>query len=308
MSANSQALSIRSLSKILQLGPLNYALVPHDDWGEDTISAIGRHFPLASAEPGKIRRTIHLKRLPANGGTAVSDDFPACELQAILLSAANPSQWQCHCNILNTIWLSAQSTDALWTAPADDSIGALRFHLPWDLLLYDLAELGGGLIHGGMAVHNQHTALFLAPPNGGKSTTLATAPQGWQVLSDDAALIWPEPDGSWELVPLPSWSVMLSSPDDRDAEQQWAQDPVGLTVILDLNKAANLHFERLAPAAGAAAIYRALNEYPVHIYAGRPQRTCSFRLAARLARQIPCWRLDLPLHGEIWPTLEDVCR
>jgi hypothetical protein len=25
-----------------------------------------------------------------------------------------------------------------------------------------------------------------------------------------------------------------------------------------------------------------------------------FRCAARLARELPCWRLDLPLGGDIW--------
>ena len=303
MPAISQALSTlstRSQLKSVQLGPLRYALVPHDLWGEQVISAIDRYFPLSLADMGEVNRVVHLKLLPERGTTTISEHFPERQLRAILSDEAAGLTWQRHCNDLNTVWHSNQTRHALWTATANENIGTLRFHLPWDLLLHDLAKLGGGLIHGGVAVHNHRAWLFLAPPDGGKSTILATAPPGWQVPSDDAALLWPEADGHWLVSPLPSWSYLLSPESAGKLTAPLATDPVNLAGLLELNKAAKIHFDRLAPAATAALVYRSLNEYPVVSLADHDHHECFFRCAARLARAFPCWRLDLPLGGDIW--------
>ena len=301
MSAISQVLSTRYLSKTLRLGPLNYALVAHDAWGEQAISAIDRHFPLALADERDVNRVIHLKRLPRVENAASCEQFPERQARTILPEKTAGLRWQRHDNVLNTVWHSHQTPHALWTAPADVVVGALRFHLPWDLLLLDLAKLGGGLIHAGMAVRNHRAWLFLAPPGGGKSTTLATAPAGWQVPADDAALIWPEPDGHWRLYPLLSWSTMLTPSDAAAETMRMAPEMFTLGGMLILKKAAEVHFGTLSPAAAAAQIYCALTQYPAIFLCAHVHQEPFFRSACQLARQVPCWQVELPLGGNIWP-------
>ena len=305
-----QALSAPAALKYLQLGPLNYALVPHDAWGEQTISAIGRHFPLSFDDKRDVKRIIHLKRLADAGNGAIHEPFPAQEIRTILSEEALGLTWQQHGNVLNTVWHSHQTSHALWISPADDSVGILRFHLPWDLLLHDLAELGGGLIHAGMAVHNHHAWLFLAQPGGGKCTSLAKAPADWQVPADDAALICPELDGHWRLFPLLSWSTMLASPGAAVASTCMAPGTFTLGGMLILEKAAEVQFGKLSPVAAAAQIYCALTQYPAIFLCDHIHHEPFFRSACQLARQVPCWQLELPLGGDIWPGvagLEGAC-
>ncbi len=308
MSANSQVLSTRSLSKTLQLGPLNYALVPHDDWGEETISAIGRHFSLTLTETENVKRFIHLIRLPEVLSTTTYNDFLKRKIREIIAEEAGDFRWERQSNELNTVWHSDQTCHALWTAPAYDSIGILRFHFPWDLLLRDLAEIDGGLIHAGMAVRNHHAWLFLAPPGGGKSTTLATAPANWQVPADDAAMIWPASDGNWRLYPLLSWSTMLTPPESSDDSSSMANEIFTLGGMLMLKKAAEVHFEKQSPIAAAAQIYCALTQYPAIFLCDHIHHETFFRSACQLARQIPCWQLDLPLGGNIWPGIAKLVK
>ncbi len=169
-------------------------------------------------------------------------------------------------------------------------------------------QLGGGLIHGGVAIHNQRVWLFLAPPGGGKSTTLATAPTDWQVLCDDAAMIWPEADGRWQLFPLLSWSTMLAPPAQPETPQDVPGETFRLGGMLTLNKAADVRFEWLPPVTAAAHLYCALTQYPAIFLCDNIHHEPFFRSACRLARQVPCWQLDLPLGGNLWPGVASLER
>jgi hypothetical protein len=273
-------------------------MIPHEGWGYDVLAAIDRHVPLSPAGDAEIGRIIHLAHLPGNGNAAVDEQFPVQLAGTVLPAEAAGLTWQRQCNDLNTVWHSGQTRHALWTAPAD---GFLRFHLPWDLILLDLAALGGGLIHAGVAVRNRLAWLFLAPPGGGKSTTLATAPPEWRVLSDDAAMIWPAADGRWQLYPLLSWSSMLTPPTQPDEPLAVLSATFPVGGMLTLNKATDVRFERLPPVTAAAQVYCALTQYPAIFLGDHIHQEAFFRSACRLAREVPCWQLDLPLGGDIWP-------
>ena len=63
--------------------------------------------------------------------------------------------------------------------------------------------------------------LLTAPPGGGKTTAFSTLPENWHLKSDDAALVWPEANGSFLICPLPTWSVLLGANPRLEQIVQW---------------------------------------------------------------------------------------
>jgi len=179
-------------------------------------------------------------------------------------------------------------------------LGRFRYQLPWNTLIDDMIPLGGQMVHGGLAAHQDSALQFVAPPGGGKSTTLAGAPPDWQVLSDDAALVWPEVDGSWSASPLPSWTRLTAREPQPLLEISRCVPLKGLVM---LEKAEAVKLERVMPLESAPALYRAVSEYPLLVMADVDCRRHAFHLACRLARELPCWHLALPLGGDVWPQL-----
>jgi SynChlorMet cassette protein ScmC len=185
-------------------------------------------------------------------------------------------------------------------------MGLFRYHLPWDLLLRDMENCGGGLIHGGLATHHGAALLLLAPPGGGKSTTLSTAPEEWRVLSDDAALIWPHEEGLWMASPLPSWGMLNQSTEGPTRSLRYLDKPVPVRAMARLYQEDELRLTPLRQAITAPLLYRAFCEYPAAFLADPAYRVHFFRTAAALTKQVPCWRLDLPLRADVWPRLENL--
>lgn len=200
-------------------------------------------------------------------------------------------------------WHSPQTSDAFWSDGASPDLGPLAFQLPWNLLITDMAARSGGLMHGGLAVHRGEALLFLAPPGGGKSTTLATAPADWQVLSDDAALVWPD-SGRWLASPLPSWSAMTAAAPSSGRFDTAPAYPLG--ALLVLTKSTELRLQRLPAKAAATPLYRGLTEYPASVYAQLPLTEPLFRTACGMARALPCRQMELPLGGNPWPGLAEL--
>jgi hypothetical protein len=171
-------------------------------------------------------------------------------------------------------------------------------------MLTDIAKLGGTAIHAGFAARDGRGLLFLAPPSGGKSTTLAAAPDNWEVLSDDAALVWPA-QGGWVASPLPSWT-MLTLPDAPTVvpgllDLGVVRKVCGLVVIA---KEQTVTLERLPPIAMVPHLYRALNEYHATVLTKLIDKELFFTNACDMARTLPCWRFGLPLGVDIRPQLD----
>jgi SynChlorMet cassette protein ScmC len=210
---------------------------------------------------------------------------------------------------MNSVWLSLQTRHAIWTDTANPELGEFRFDLPWSLILQDITTRGGGLIHGGLVNRNGGGLLFLAPPGGGKTTTLGTAPAGWQVLADDAALVWPQGNGAWLASPMPTWSALVgTAPPHQVPARLSAGTPVRLQGLLMLNKAAEVSLDRLVDVTATPLLYRAFREYPASHLAGASFRENLFRAAAAMARELPAWRLELPKHADIWPLLDRLVK
>jgi SynChlorMet cassette protein ScmC len=292
------------VSAKLSLGPLKYQLVAHDAWGEGLLGDLNAHLDLSAGMNDLPDRIIHLCSLPQGAGDRKEERTLTEQLESWLPDGDRGRRWSYCRNLVNTVWSSAESRHGFWTAGIDSGLGRFRYHLPWDMILYDMRRQGGGLIHGGLAVHEGAALLLLAPPGGGKTTTLASAPADWQVMSDDAALVWPLETGAWQATPLPSWGVLNGTTAGPTSTLRQLDQPVPVHAVVRLYQAGTLSLDPLPPVTAAPLIYRALCEYPAAFLADPDSRRHFFRTAARLARQLPCWRLDLPLHAPVWIRLE----
>ena len=280
----------------LAIGPLVYHLYALDQWGADILDGISAHLASNVLTQEADRKILLLKNSPTAFN---SSSFPG---KFSIRDVAEDS-WHLRKNPIDTTWQSPQSDCTFWSSGTDASIGPVRFHLPWTVVINDLVALGGGLIHAGLVSHGESGYLFTAPPSGGKSTTLRTAPTGWTVMSDDAALVWPA-DYQWLASPLPSWGDQLKPDEPWPWLQMKLDATCVITDILQLEKGDHIELVKQASSAAIASIYRALSEYPVTILADPGYREQYFRSAAHLARDLSTWQLTLPEHGDIWPLLQ----
>ena len=280
----------------LAIGPLVYHLYAIDQWGADILEGIKAQLASNVITQKADRKIVLLQDNPT------TLRFPENSKDFSIRDVAEGS-WQLRKNLVDTTWQSSQSDYTFWSAGTDASIGPVRFHLPWTLVIDDLVALGGGLMHAGLVCHGESGYLFTAPPGGGKSTTLKTAPADWQVMSDDAALVWPA-DNHWLASPLPSWGDQLRPEKPWGWSQMKLDATCVITDILQLEKGEQIELVKQSPSTALSSIYRALSEYPVTILADTGYREQYFRSAAHLARNLSTWQLTLPKHGDIWPLLQ----
>lgn len=263
----------------LKIGPLVYRFIAHDFWGEYLLDRLKLHLQHHAADIEPDRRIYVARQRPAG------------------------DQWHCSSNPVDTIWHAAETTDVYWSQATGPSIGKVRFDLPWSLIIGDIIERGGGLVHAGLAIFREAGFLFLAPPSGGKSTTLGTAPEMWSIVSDDAALVWPAGDG-WLASPLPAWGDILRVDEPWPWLRMSLDQSYRLAGLFVIRKSRDVRFDSLTPSQAMPAIYQALNEYPVKILTGVESRQRLFRLSAEILRTLPTWRLSLPRGADIWSRLE----
>jgi hypothetical protein len=97
---------------------------------------------------------------------------------------------------------------------------------------------------------------------------------------------------------------MLARTKAIPAIQRWqVGKAVDLAGVVELHKA---HSERLSPVLPiqtAQHLYRALSEHPRVVSNRTPFRGQLFHTACDLARNIPCWDLELSRDGCFWEVL-----
>lgn len=294
-------MAIPQLEFDVHAGPLHYRLRAHDGWGASRLEELAAHIAQPSRTTALIDRIVHLHHLEQSCDTG---SLPQ-PLARYLPEAGPALAWTNHNNLLNGIWHHHDSEHSFWSGGADAMLGDFRYQLPWDLIIKDLARLGGGLIHGGLVIHQGEAVLFLAPPGGGKTTTLASAASDWQVLADDSALLWPTADGRWHASPMPTWSCLVQQTEPLFAGKLTLGEHYLLKAFIYLNKTSSIQLDKLTAVEAAPRIYRSLNEYTATVLAAPLYRKGFFRSACTLARSTPCWRLGLPLGANIWPLLAE---
>ena len=292
----------------ITLGPLHYHLQSHDKWAAGLLGRMNdrvacRHFS------GPAHRSVHIVRQPiglAESEAFLAGDLPS-ELAALIEDELPAHHWQIAGNdTTHLTWRHPNTNHVFWTDSCRRALATLPFHLPLDLILHDIVQLGGAIVHGGLAVYKSQGVLLTAPPSGGKTTAFSTTPTNWQLESDDAALVWPDANSGFLISPLPTWSVLLGVNPQLERIVQWqVGNSFPLAGIFFLDKADMIVLTHQRPLDAAFPLYRALSEYPTVIMGRAPYRIALFRAASALARTVPAWSLQLPHKGNFWPRLEE---
>ena len=124
-------------------------------------------------------------------------------------------------------------------------------------------------------------------------------------VADDAALVWPGADGSFQISPLPTWSVLLGVNPQLERIEHWqVGSSCPLAGILFLDKSETTALIRQRPIDAAFPLYQACSEYPAVILSRIPYKATLFRTAATLARAVPAWILRLTRKDNFWTLLE----
>lgn len=292
----------------LILGPLRYQFLPHDAWGEGALARLRSHVDCLPFR-GRPQRTVHLLEMELT-----RDDLRQLRQQALperlqaLLPPGSPAEgWRMHRDETGLLsWCHPDTPQAFGTFHSWPGDSPCTFDLPWQLMLEDIVRRGGAILHGGLALWQGRGYIFTAPPGGGKTTALSRIPAPWQVLADDAALLWPARGGYWAS-PLPTWSVLLARSGNPPGIERWELGRrVPVAGLFFLDKAASDALHPLPALQSAQRLYRALCEHPQVLGNRAPFRKSLFHAACTLAQILPLWELHLTRHGPFWEVLQPI--
>jgi len=293
----------------LTIGPLHYVFQAQDAWGEETLERLRAHVVCVDFS-GPPQRVLHLASLAMTveenahiNRNQLPDRF------ADLLPEDSPRQgWQLAGDETGYLAFRHPATrHALWIFGAIPAEYRAPFQLPWPLLLEDIVVMGGGILHGGLIVKKGKGLILTAPPGGGKTTAIARLPSDWQVLADDACLVWPGDGGLFLASPLPTWSVLLGRGEALPAIGRWQVGTiVTMSGIIFLRKRDTDQLSPLPALQALPVLHQALCEHPRVVANRIPHRTRLFDVARCLSKGMPVWWLDATLDGEFWEGLATI--
>jgi hypothetical protein len=298
----------RSCSMRLRLGPLTYLLAAHDDWGKKTLSRLRENLDCIGFDglPGRIIHLLDFCPSVQEYGELLSGNLP--DRFSKILPDPHPRRgWKLTSDQAGHVtWYHQGYPDSMWTNTETPHFHAC-FQLPWHPILEDMVQLGGSLLHSGLAVVGDQGYLFTAPPGGGKTTTLSRIPPPWHVVADDAVLVWPNGEGAFLAAPLPTWGVLMSGKKSIHGTDRWQVGTAfKIAGVVLLEKAEYEGLTPLPPLEVAPHLYRAFSEHPVVLTNRDPFRKNLFRTACSLSRAVQSWQLELSLEGAFWKLLREV--
>lgn len=293
----------------IKFGPLRYQLYSHDAWAREAILRLKRRVEAVSRKDSA-GRIIHLLeyKLESSALKGLRDGILPQKLLALLADKKLKQGWQiagdtCGCLFA---WHSL-TAHTFWIRDINWKNSRPLFWLPWPLIIQDIVNMGGGLIHAGLALNKDRAWLFTAPPGGGKSTTLSRMPHNWRVLSDDASLVWPSNTGTYRASPLPTYSVMIGIQKPQKGFRRWqSARAFELDGIFFIEKAQQERLLPLEPIKASQPLYLAFSEHPRVVEIRNPFRKHFFHLASSISRAVTSWKLQLTKDGDLRYLLQDM--
>jgi hypothetical protein len=239
-------------------------------------------------------RLVHVTGLPAHkveslpilrspsvqsllsAGEARADELTVCEyLDGVLI-------WNRTQNLVYLAYLDQQE-------PRPGSVAEKRVtnNFP-SLVVAFLPHFSALMVHCGGMIRRGRAALFLAPDDGGKSTTLKLATDG-SVLSDDQVILRRE--GEWFMAHATPFGMVTDGPD---------RAPVGAFFLLE--KSTQFGLERIRP----ADLVRTFWEDPGNQtrLLNRNLKLQAFDLFHELCHQVPAYRMSFPREYVDWEAVD----
>ena len=292
----------------LTLGPLRYEFRAHDAWGQEALAGLRRNLDSVafSNVPDRITHLLDCRLTPQEHAQIDAGDLPDC-LVALLPENSPRQGWELTGDESGYLsWCHARTCHAIWSYNTVRVEYHARFQLPWQTLLRDIVALGGGILHGGLVALHGRGCLVTAPPGGGKTTAISRLPASWQVLADDAALIWPTASSAFEASPLPTWSVLLGRNAAIPAIGRWRVGTCApLAAVVLLKQGDQERLESLRPVEAVPHLYRGLCEHPRVVTNREPLSHALFNAACALTETVPTWELTLTRTGAFLSLLEE---
>jgi SynChlorMet cassette protein ScmC len=177
------------------------------------------------------------------------------------------------------------------------------------LIARDAQSRGALLLHGALAERDGQGVILAAPGGTGKSTASRRFLAPWRSLSDDATLVVCDAHGRYFAHPWPTWSRFFPG-GVGGSWSVWQAAP--LRAAFFLAQAPHERVERLGSGQACCLLTEsseqvsqlmALDQSEEGLRRLRRER---FQNASAMARVIPCYSLELSLHGKFWETIESV--
>lgn len=176
-------------------------------------------------------------------------------------------------------------------------------------LAREMARAGHVLIHAALAEHGRQAVALAGAGGVGKTTAASHLPPGWTAPSDDQCLLVDRGPAGIAAHPWPTWAVYV----EGGVKRSW---PVARALHLNgvgfLRRASHVAVERLEAPAAAVALFESSQQ--VHQVLGlrlpadeeRELHLARFSTCCSLARQVPCFRLETDLGGDIERALDAI--
>jgi hypothetical protein len=291
----------------ISIGPWCYRLHAYDRWGAETLDKIGRnkHCLTPDSKPSRFIHLMEFHLTPLEVKDSLSHIIPErlrrmlpCKLPEsgwITIVDGSGQRFWFHESTPHTVW----NYDPFWDNFKD------YVPLPWQAVFMDAVKQKGGLFHGGMVVLHDTSYILTAPGGGGKTTAISRLPVPWQVLSDDASLIWPSTDKGFIASPLPNWiEGMIRYKNIPDAANCPITASYKLGGILLLKKSDHEKLSRIQPIDAVQHIYRALSEHAEVLLIRNLFRSDLFHISSEIARTVPFLEMELTRNGDFWEVLQ----
>lgn len=283
-------MNIKPLSLRVTFGPLRYLFLAHDDWGKKALSRITENIAFRGFD-GLPCRTIHLlkMRLTRRENKEIDSDYLPDRLVRLVPGAAPRQGWKMTGDRLGCLfWKNQKTRDSFLTYDAALSEFKVSFYLPWNAILFDMVEIGGGILHGGLALSENQGYIFTAPSGGGKTTTLSRIPSSWEVLSDDALLIWPPSRNIFRASPLPTWGNILGNYKTFVGDRlKNVSTSIRVAGVLFLKKSDREELTPLLPLQIAPQLYLAFSQFPEFFLSRHLLCVNLFHAACNLSKSVP---------------------
>ncbi len=167
---------------------------------------------------------------------------------------------------------------------------------------------GGLPLHAALVGYGDRAVLLAGKSGAGKSTCCRRLPQGWEVLSDDMALVLRTNECSYRAHPVPTWSAV----ENFRGRQSWSVNRhVVLHAIFFLDQADRDEMFPLRRGEATLGIYDASSicfqtlSGQFNTREGLSYRKQIFENATSLAASVPAFKLRVSLTGCFWEMIED---
>jgi len=295
-----------SISYLLPLSDtLSFNLVSYADTNPWLIN-FANFLELEKIKENKQNQADTIMAVPLSAGTLLID-----QLKREYFAEYALNHWQNFDLKFAKIYIHPQTAGFIFALdPQREYVSRITMmQLFLDLIFLRIYEKNVFSLHGGLVVLKQEGVLLLGPGGIGKSTCCERIPAPWKALSDDLTLAALSSENSYVAYPLPTWSRIIAGEDSVTCD---FKEPFKIRGICFLTQGKEDSINSLHPSQAAVLIYKNAKSIYIPLIGRFPffkQKTFTAKTldyACALAKEVPCYKLEVSLEGKFWEKIEEV--